>query len=67
MRKLIFLLLCVPVLSTGQPLQFELQPEAFPVELSGWELFSPWAGGMDATTPELCDIDADGDLDMFLG
>jgi len=30
-------------------------------------MFSPWAGGMDATTPELCDIDADGDLDYFSG
>ena len=67
MRKIIIILLCVPVLSTAQPLQFELQPEAFPVELNGWQMYSPWAGGMDVTTPELCDLNGDGDLDYFSG
>ena len=67
MRKIILILLCVPVLATAQPLQFELQPEAFPVELNDWLMYSPWAGGMDDTTPEFCDIDADEDLDLFMG
>ena len=66
-KTLSILFTLLPSILSAQPLEFELQPEAFPVELNGWEMFSPWAGGMDATTPELCDIDADGDLDLFLG
>nr|MBC8491169.1 VCBS repeat-containing protein [Candidatus Neomarinimicrobiota bacterium] len=75
MKKILYILfnlsavqlIFIPTILSAQPLQFELQPEAFPVTLNGWEMFSPWAGGMDATTPELCDIDADGDLDLFMG
>ena len=60
-------LILIPTILFAQPLQFELQPKAFPVTLNGWEMFSPWAGGMDHTTPEFCDIDNDNDLDLFLG
>ena len=67
MRKIIIILLCVPVLSTAQPLQFELESEAFPAEINGWQMYSPWAGGMDRTSPELCDLDSDGDYDFFTG
>jgi hypothetical protein len=65
MRYLIAMLL--PGLLWAQALEFELQPEAFPVEISGWQPFCPWAGGMDDTTPKLCDLDSDGDLDFFMG
>ena len=67
MRKIILVLFCAPVLLTAQPLQFELQPGAFPASINGWQMYQPWAGGMDDTTPELCDIDNDGDLDFFCG
>jgi len=52
---------------SAQPLQFELQPAAFPVSIGAWQMFQPWAGGMDETTPTFCDIDNDNDIDLFLG
>ncbi|NQS98958.1 MAG: T9SS type A sorting domain-containing protein [candidate division Zixibacteria bacterium] len=61
------ILIFLPVIVLSQELQFELQPGAFPVEVSGWEIFQPWTGGNNKSTPELCDIDADDDLDFFLG
>lgn len=70
MKKIINILSILFILVTtasAQPLQFELQPEAFPASINGWNLHSPWAGGNDKTTPELCDIDSDGDLDYFSG
>jgi len=57
----------LPILATAQDFTFELQPEAFPVEIEGWELFQPWAGGLNTTTPECCDLDGDGDLDYLSG
>ncbi|MBU1652982.1 hypothetical protein KKA00_12220, partial [bacterium] len=60
MRTLILLLL-LPTLLFAQEFTFELQPDAFPVEINGWQPFQPWAGGIEDATPELCDIDGDGD------
>ncbi len=37
------------------------------MEIEGWRIFQPWAGGIDANTPEFCDIDADVDIDYFSG
>ena len=68
MKKILYtLFILIPSILFAQPLQFELEPEAFPAEINGWQMYSPWAGGMDATTPELCDLDSDGDYDFFTG
>ena len=67
MRRMVYLILILPVIVLSQELQFELQPGAFPVEIEGWQMFQPWAGGIDRTCPELCDLDSDGDLDFFTG
>jgi len=64
-HAILFLLL--PTLLYAQDFQFDLKPDAFSVEINGWQPYQPWAGGLDNTTPELCDIDGDGDLDFFEG
>jgi hypothetical protein len=61
------ILILLPVLAIAQEIEFELEPEAFPVEIEGWQVHCPWAGGYGETAPELADIDSDGDLDFFLG
>jgi len=60
-------LIFLPGMLCAQELRFELQPGAFPVEINGWQPYQPWSGGNDPATPELCDIDGDGDLDYFSG
>jgi len=65
MRWWIWLLF--PAVLCAQDFEFQLQPGAFPVEISGWQLYQPWAGGMDPSTPEFCDIDDDSDIDFFTG
>jgi len=67
MKYAILLMTLTPAILIAQELQFEIQPEAFPVEIDSWQPFCPWSGGIDNTTPEFCDIDADGDLDYFSG
>ncbi|MFH1861180.1 MAG: FG-GAP-like repeat-containing protein [bacterium] len=61
------ILLLIPTLICAQEFEFQLEPEAFPVEIDGWQPFSPWSGGMTEANPAIADIDADGDLDVLLG
>ncbi|MCX6640346.1 MAG: FG-GAP-like repeat-containing protein [bacterium] len=63
----ILLFLLLPLTAFAQDFQFQLDPDAFPVTINNWQPFQPWAGGMDYSTPELCDLDNDGDLDFFCG
>ncbi len=65
--KYFWIILAIPVLLSAQDFEFELDPDAFPVEIDGWQPHQPWAGGNHPTTPEFCDIDADEDYDYFSG
>ena len=67
MKIFVLLILTTPLFCFAQEFDFQFEPEAFPVELNDWHLYSPWAGGLDNSTPEFCDIDGDGDLDYFSG
>jgi len=64
---MVWLVLLLPVLAAAQNFEFELKAGAFPVEINGWQPFQPWSGGINATTPDLCDLDNDGDLDFYCG
>ncbi|MCX6638866.1 MAG: FG-GAP-like repeat-containing protein [bacterium] len=67
MVKSLTILLLLPIAAFAQLPQFQLQPGAFPVEINGVQMQQPWAGGIEYTTPELCDLDNDGDLDFYTG
>ncbi|MCX6640521.1 MAG: FG-GAP-like repeat-containing protein [bacterium] len=67
MRYSIILFLLLPLTAFAQDFQFQLDPDAFPVTINNWQPYQPWAGGMDNSKPELCDLDNDGDLDFFIG
>ena len=59
----------LPVLVIAQPLplQFQFQPEAFPVSVNGFPTFQPWAGGQDDITPKFADLHNAGILDLYCG
>ncbi len=65
MKYLLLLTLLLPILLYAQPWQQETS--TIPVEINGWRPFSPWTGGFQFTSPELVDIDGDGDNDFFVG
>ncbi|MCX6640311.1 MAG: FG-GAP-like repeat-containing protein [bacterium] len=65
--KSLLIILSFPLLLCAQGFEFELDPDAFPVTIYNWQPYQPWAGGMDNSKPELCDLDNDGDLDFFTG
>ncbi|MBC8205446.1 MAG: hypothetical protein H8E87_08050 [FCB group bacterium] len=37
-----------------------------PYEINNWQPFVPWTGGYEYSSPELVDIDADGDFDLII-
>ena len=65
--KLSFVLILV--MTTVLFSQEEFQQELYwpPYEIEGWQPFVPWTGGYEYSTPVLVDIDADDDLDLFMG
>ncbi len=65
MKYVLIITLLLPALLAGQP--FQQETNTIPVEIYGWQPYAPWTKGYTSTTPELCDIDGDGDLDFFLG
>ncbi|MBU0517869.1 T9SS type A sorting domain-containing protein [bacterium] len=65
--KTTIILLLLPALLFAQEFTFELETSSIPVEMEEWMPYCPWAGGESESVPEFCDINADGDLDFFLG
>ncbi len=60
-------ILLLPAMLWAQEFQFRQEFDTIPVEINGWHPFAPWTGGDSETSPEFCDIDADGDFDCFVG
>jgi hypothetical protein len=65
--KNLLLILLLPALAMAQEFQFQFLPGAFPVQIGNWQPFQPWSEGMCESTPEFCDIDNDGLLELFVG
>ncbi|MBU1881479.1 T9SS type A sorting domain-containing protein, partial [bacterium] len=65
--KTLILMLLIPLILNAQEFTFRQEFDTIPVEIDGWQPHVPWLGGMAYSQPELCDIDADGDQDLFIG
>jgi len=65
--KYLIIIALLPTLLLAQEFEFQLETDSIQVEIDGWTPFCPWAGGESESSPEFADIDADGDLDCFLG
>ena len=65
---LVFIFLLFSTVSgVAQEFNFVFEPDSIPVEINNWQPYCPWAGGVNESNPALADIDADGDLDFFIG
>ncbi|NQS99328.1 MAG: T9SS type A sorting domain-containing protein [candidate division Zixibacteria bacterium] len=67
MKRMTLLILVFPLVCIAQEFNFVFEPDSIPVEIDGWQPFCPWAGGVSESNPAIVDIDADGDLDFFIG
>ncbi len=65
--KYLIIIAIIPTLLLAQDFEFQLETDSIQVEIDGWTPFCPWAGGESESCPEFADIDADGDLDCFIG
>ena len=65
--RLLSVILLFPLLSFAQDFNFVLETDSIPYEIDGWQPYCPWVGGKSKTCPEFCDIDSDGDFDLFIG
>jgi len=65
--SVVLVLFIIPLSVFSQEFNYVFEPDSIPVEIQGWNPYCPFSGGDSQTTPELCDIDADGDLDFFWG
>jgi hypothetical protein len=67
MKYTTIMILLLPALLCAQELQFRQEYDSIPVEINGWQTFAPWGGGESESYPEFCDLDGDGDVDIFVG
>ena len=67
MKRILFLIIFFPLLCIAQEFNFQFEPAGIPVEIDGWQPFSPWVGGISESNPAIVDIDGDEDLDFFVG
>jgi len=68
MSKFILLaILLIPATLLAQEFQFVEEWDSIGVEIENYMLPVPWTGGYTHSSPNLCDIDGDGDYDLFLG
>jgi hypothetical protein len=65
--RITILFLLLPTLLFAQEFEFRQEYDTIPVEIDGWHPYAPWIGGIRETNPAITDIDADGNLDFFVG
>jgi hypothetical protein len=65
--KWLIIIALFPALCWAQEFQFQQEWDTIPVEINGWRPWAPFSGGVNESYAEFCDIDADGDSDMFIG
>ncbi|MBU0518844.1 VCBS repeat-containing protein, partial [bacterium] len=61
------ILLLMPISLTAQEFPFQQEIDTIPVVIAGFDLPSPFAPGMYASTPGFGDLDYDGDYDVLIG
>ncbi|MBU0519251.1 T9SS type A sorting domain-containing protein [bacterium] len=66
MKKL-FITLMLPLILHAQEFTFQQEYDTIPVEIGDWSPIAPWTSGNEKSTPAFCDLEADGDFDLYIG